>query len=138
MRKVFRNCFLLSVLAAFIVGNVYGQSEVNHPIKYDTEFSGIGPKVYILPPPKTEEEILQDKYSEKKKDQEQLLHLINQLELSAQLKRTDNGNIPFALVDSASKETQTVAVINYYRQMNRRDSVLAWQNYLGSLMLLNG
>src|SRR5690606_14869147 len=120
MIKVFRNYFLLSVVVGCMAANVYGQPKVDHPVKYDKEFSGIGPKVYILPPPKTEEELLQDKYSEKKKTQEQLLHLIGQLELSARLRKTDNGKLPSNLIDSnkTDKELQVLAAINYYKQVN--------------------
>ncbi|ULT28303.1 hypothetical protein KUH03_17960 [Sphingobacterium sp. E70] len=34
--------------------------------KYDASFSGVGPEVYFLPPPKTENEIIEDNYSNKK------------------------------------------------------------------------
>lgn len=34
--------------------------------KYDSTFAGIGPKVYVLPPPRTKEEELVDSYKEKK------------------------------------------------------------------------
>jgi len=34
--------------------------------KYDTSFAGIGPKVYTLPPPRTQQEVLVDSYKEKK------------------------------------------------------------------------
>lgn len=33
--------------------------------KYDTDFSGVGPKVYVLPAPRTREELLSDSYEEK-------------------------------------------------------------------------
>ncbi len=36
--------------------------------KYDSTFTGIGPKVYFLPPPKSAEELLDDRYAEKEID----------------------------------------------------------------------
>lgn len=94
MKKVFRICPLLFIFFALWTIDTQAQTNVNHPIKYNKEFSGIGPEVYILPPPKTKEEILQDQYSTKRTEQITLIQLIDKLELSDRLKRINNENLP--------------------------------------------
>ena len=88
---------------------VESKAQTSSPIKYNKEFSGIGPEVYILPPPKTEKERLQDQYSEKKKDQGQLVQVLNQMRLSGRLK-----------------------------QLSPADSLSASKNQLGTAKLLAG
>src|SRR5690606_36388098 len=85
------------------------QAQTASTIKYNKEFVGIGPEVYILPPPKTQKEKLQDQYSEKKKDQGQLVQVINQMKLSGRLK-----------------------------QLTQTDSLSASENRLGTVKLLEG
>lgn len=88
---------------------VESKAQTSSPIKYNKEFAGIGPEVYILPPPKTEKERLQDQYSEKKKDQGQLVQVLNQMRLSGRLK-----------------------------QLSPTDSLSASKNQLGTAKLLAG
>jgi len=140
MNKVFRIYCVLIIFTALWATECLAQTNIHPPIKYNKEFSGIGPKVYILPPPRSKEEILQDQYSEKKKEQAELVQLMNQLKLSNRLKKIDNGKLPENLVDSmlTDKEAQIIAAINYYKQINKNDSALAWQNHLGTFKLLKG
>jgi len=140
MRNEFKIYCLLLLLTAFFTAESQAQTNINHSVKYNKSFSGTGPKVYILPPPRTEKEVLLDQYSNKKKDQAELLKLMNLLDLSNRLKKTDNGKLPGSLVSSEEdgKESQLIAAINYYKQMNLGDSVLAWQNQLGIFKLLKG
>lgn len=94
MRRVFQICPLLFIISALWTNNTLAQTNVKHPAKYNKEFSGIGPEVYVLPPPKTKEEILQDQYSTKRTEQVTLIQLIDKLELSDRLKRINNENLP--------------------------------------------
>src|SRR5690606_12400527 len=94
MRKVFRICPLLFIIFALWTNHTLAQTDVKHPTKYNKEFSGIGPEVYILPPPKTKQEILQEKYSTKKIEKVTLIQLTDKLELSDRLKRINNENLP--------------------------------------------
>lgn len=140
MKRVFQICPLLFLLSALWTNDTLAQTNVKHPSKYNKEFSGIGPQVYILPPPKTKEEILQDQYSTKRIEQVTLIQLIDKLELSDRLKRINNESLPIGLIDSAhmDREAQIKSAISYYEQANQHDSVLAWQNNLGTFKLLNG
>lgn len=94
MRKVFQICPLLFIFFALWTNDTLAQTNVKHPTKYNKEFSGIGPEVYILPPPKTKEEILQDQYSTKRIEQVTLIQLIDKLELSDRLKTINNETLP--------------------------------------------
>jgi len=140
MKKVFRICPLLFLFSSLWVVNAQAQTHAKHPAKYNKEFSGIGPEVYILPPPRTKEEILQDQYSTKKTEQVTLIQLIDKLELSDRLKRINNEALPLSLMDSTNmdREAQIKAAISYYEQSNQYDFVLAWKNNLGTYKLLNG
>lgn len=117
------------------------QTKFNQPSKYNEQFSGIGPKVYILPPPKTKIEIIQGQYSNKKQEQSELLALINRIQLFEKLRKIDNGEIPVNIAKDTSivsREKQVSATINYYKQANRLDSVRAWKNHLAIINLLKG
>lgn len=129
---------LLLSLSAF---ESKGQTKFSQPSNYNEQFSGIGPKVYILPPPKTKIEIIQGQYSAKKKEQSELLSLIERQQLFERLKKVDNGELPFKITKDTSvvsREEQVTAAINYYNQINNLDSVWAWQNRLGIIKLLKG
>lgn len=118
-----------------------GQTKFNQPSKFNEQFSGIGPEVYILPAPKTKEQIIQDQYSDKKKEQTELISLIDRLHLFEQLKKVDNGKLPEKLINDTaviSREEQVFAAINYYKQISKPDSVWAWQNHLGIIKLVKG
>lgn len=138
MKEVFWNYFLLLIIPMFLTSESKAQSYQEHPLKFNKDFSGIGPRVYILPPPKTEQEVLEEKYADKKKEQADLLKILDQLKLENRLIKTDNGQLPQIQTDSiqTSKEKQILAAINYYKQRNLKDSVTAWQNQLGIHQLL--
>lgn len=64
-------CVVGWMLLLCLAGNLWAQDK-DAPLdpsglvtKYDTSFTGIGPKVYVLPPPRTKQEILVDSYEEK-------------------------------------------------------------------------
>ncbi|WP_433863453.1 tetratricopeptide repeat protein [Sphingobacterium thalpophilum] len=58
--------------------------------KYDASFRGIGPEVYFLPPPKTEEEIIEDNYSGKKGFSKEIARQLLFQRLLLQLRSTNN------------------------------------------------
>src|SRR5690606_24361995 len=127
----------LVIITAFWVVQCQAQTSAGKPIKYYKEFTGIGPKVYILPPPKTEKEKMEEQYLVKKKEQGELVELMNQFKLANKLKRLDNGILPAVAGrgNSESKEEQIVIAINYYKQQFQLDSARAWKNYLGTFNL---
>lgn len=61
--------------------------------KYDSTFSGIGPEVYHLPPPKTEEELLDDRYAEKEIDSALVDEYVSRMKYYHRLIMTGNGNV---------------------------------------------
>jgi len=58
--------------------------------KYDASFSGVGPEVYFLPPPKTENEIIEDNYTGKKSFSKEIARQLLFQRLLLQLKSTNN------------------------------------------------
>jgi hypothetical protein len=73
--------FTWCVISSLALAQESDFQAIKNPTKYNESFEGIGPKVYILPPPKTEEEILTEKYAIKKQNQHQLDSLLVNLNL---------------------------------------------------------
>lgn len=88
----FLKVFTLFTATFFLIVEVAGQSQSpqsiaeEKPLKYDTAFNGIGPKVYIIPPPKTEEELTTEQYLLKKQSQHQIDSLFSKLHLQRKLR----------------------------------------------------
>ena len=61
--------------------------------KYDSTFAGIGPVVYFLPPPKTEEELLDDRYAEKEIDSAVVEEYVNRMKYYHRLNLTGDGRV---------------------------------------------
>ncbi|MBD1431984.1 tetratricopeptide repeat protein [Sphingobacterium sp. DN00404] len=56
--------------------------------KYDTDFDGMGPRVYVLPAPRTREELLTDSYNEKTAFQDSIDRALDFQELIVDFKTT--------------------------------------------------
>jgi len=56
--------------------------------KYDTDFDGVGPRVYVLPAPRTREELLTDSYQEKTAFQDSIHRALDLQQLIAEFKTT--------------------------------------------------
>lgn len=56
--------------------------------KYDTDFDGVGPRVYILPAPRTREELLTDSYAEKISFQDSIDKALDLQQLISEFKTT--------------------------------------------------
>ncbi|WP_143053758.1 tetratricopeptide repeat protein [Parapedobacter koreensis] len=95
-----------------IPSGVIAQQQIDfsgHIVKYDSTFAGIGPKVYVLPPPKTAEELLDDRYAEKEIDSAVVVEYVSRMKYYHRLEMTGNGSI------SAKKympltDTQTASI----------------------------
>lgn len=61
--------------------------------KYNAAFNGIGPKVYNLPAPRTEEEILQDEYQEKKLFQDSIARAMQLEQIQADFRFTSQRGL---------------------------------------------
>lgn len=59
--------------------------------KYDSTFAGIGPLVYFLPPPKTAEELLDDRFAEKEIDSAVVDEYVSRMRYYHRLGTTGNG-----------------------------------------------
>lgn len=109
------------------------------PHTFNPDFDGIGPKVYIVPPPKSEAELLTEKYVIKKESQYQIDSLLFNINLEKGLRRF-NTTVPSFLVKegSVSEETQILAIIDYYKKENNEYFLSNWQNNLAVHYFLLG
>ncbi len=66
---------VFTIGALFVSGLSYAQNKDSapHATKYNAAFNGVGPRVYNLPPPRSEEEILRDDYADKKPFQDSIM-----------------------------------------------------------------
>lgn len=66
--------------------------------KYDTDFNGVGPRVYVLPAPRTREELLTDSYKEKVSFQDSIDRALDFQQLIAEFKTTSaERNVQYLL-----------------------------------------
>jgi len=109
------------------------------PHKYKSNFDGIGPSVYILPPPKTEEELVTEQYAIKKQNQHQIDSLLTNLNFKKELKKIHTS--PSFLKDSlrsANEEAQLIALLDHYKNEINESYYADWQNNLAIFYLLAG
>lgn len=114
---------------------------MKNPDKYNESFEGIGPKVYILPPPKTEEEILTEKYAIKKQNQHQIDSLLVNLNLKRELKRINSRSPGSSSRDSLAtgqEEARLIALINYYKKEGNESYISDGQNNLAIFYFISG
>lgn len=143
-------CLPLIILALSCMANVACAQEPSPQDVYmdkptDTlalrreSFKGIGPVPYHLPPKKTQEQLLEDRYALMKDDAEVLQRYFRELGLYRQLE--DCGNSPlisrsslFSQKDSInaenSLEKSLLASINFYQQLDNRLGMSDIQNKL--------
>lgn len=114
---------------------------IETPNKYNKNFEGIGPKVYILPPPKTEGEILTEKYALKKQNQHQIDSLLVNLNLKKELKRINTTSPSAPSKDSLGtelEEDQLISIIDYYKKEGNENYISDWQNNLAIFYFISG
>lgn len=75
--------------------------------KYDTEFNGIGPEVYVLPAPRTKEEMLRDTYAEILSFQDSIQQAIVYQRLVSDFKSTNNEGLVKTIVNPLPKDELT-------------------------------
>jgi hypothetical protein len=113
----------------------------DNPHKYNSSFEGIGPIVYILPPLKTEEELLVEQYVIKKQNHHQIDSLIININFEKELKKINTPHLSSSLEDSlkdGNEESHLIAIINYYKNEMNEDYYADWQNNLAIFYLLSG
>ena len=98
--------FFLGVLTC-----VFAQQHVDFSgviAKYDSTFTGIGPEVYHIPPPKTEEELLDDRYAEKEIDSAVVDEYVNRMRYYHRLVMTGHGNVAAKYMPVAEAQASSV------------------------------
>ncbi|TDQ73393.1 tetratricopeptide repeat protein [Sphingobacterium yanglingense] len=99
----------ISLFGTFIAAPVLAQQKTLDPsgyiLKYDTQFEGIGPKVYLLPPPRSRAEQLQDSYMEIVGFQDSIQRALQYLRLVEAWKNTSNNANVLQLLTPAPKTT---------------------------------
>ncbi len=89
----------------------FGQENIDFSgviTKYDSTFSGIGPKVYFLPPPKTSAELLDDRYAEKEIDSALVEEYVKRMQYYHRLEMTGNGDVAEKYVPIRESQTSSV------------------------------
>jgi len=76
--------------------------------KYDSTFTGIGPVVYFLPPPKTEEELLDDRYAEKEIDSAEVEDYVNRMRYYHRLDMTGSDHVPAKYMPVVETQTSSI------------------------------
>ena len=111
--------------------------------KFDTTFSGIGPKVYFLPPPKSAEELLDDRYAEKEVDSALVEEYVDRMRYYHRLKVTGERTVmekylPVTVSLASSIEGRLLTEIERAERKGNTDMVADLQNRLGMEYLAVG
>lgn len=105
-------------------------SDYHDPIEYNSSFNGIGPKVYILPPPKTEKQELTERYETKKINNTRIDSLLEKLNFLKKIKKIPT---PFTIENSLANNEEDILIegIEYFRKNDEQNTLADWQNNLG-------
>ncbi len=127
-------CFFLwgGLTGAFGQGSVDFSGVIT---KYDSTFAGIGPKVYFLPPPKSEAELLDDRYAEKEVDSALVEEYVKRMEYYHELEMTGNGEVavkyvPIRETQLSSIEGKLLMAADYNVASNNLNALADVQNRL--------
>ena len=121
MKSVFLITSLLGVTIAIpAVAQQKTQDPSGYILKYDANFDGIGPKVYVLPPPRTKEEEVRDNYMEIVGFQDSILQALQYLRLVEAWKNTSNNASILQILTPAPKNTAewSALIADYTEQKN--------------------
>jgi hypothetical protein len=136
---LFFSCYAFILLSASAQEKENKLNSTDNPHKYSNNFEGVGPRVYILPPPKTEEELLVEEYATKKENQHQIDSLLVNLNLKKELKRINTFPLSSFFKDSLkNEEAHLIAVANHYKNEMNENSYADWQNNLAVFYFLSG
>lgn len=111
--------------------------------KYDSTFSGIGPEVYFLPPPKSEEELLDDRFAEKEVDSTVVDEYVDRMNYYHRLKMTGDRAVtakylPIDETQAASVEGNLLIEIDRFVSLGSTNLVGDLQNRLAMEYLAVG
>lgn len=113
--KLKQGLFTHVICFCFLVGGILNRGFAQQHVdfsgvvsKYDSTFAGIGPPVYFLPAPKTEEELLDDRYAEKEIDSAVVDEYVSRMKYYHRLDMTGNGHVPAKYLPVAEAQTSSV------------------------------
>lgn len=111
--------------------------------QYDSDFEGIGPRVYFLPPPATKEEQLADRYEAKEAESVVVREYLDNLKYTIRLKDVGNINGMLSQLESnldedTSMEGLVLKEIAKQSAQNNVDMVANLENYLAKEYLSTG
>lgn len=133
MKSIF---YILSFLVLCTPLFAQTNSDYLDPSKYNSDFKGIGPSVYILPPPKTEKQLLTERYETKKQNNTRIDSLLEKLTFLQEIK-----TIPtvFAIEHSLAKseEEMLIEAVDYFTKKEDQGSLADWQNNLAVYYIKN-
>lgn len=114
-----------------------------HIIQYDSTFSGVGPKVYFLPPPKSAEELLDDRYADKEIDSTLVEEYVARMKYYHRMGITGEAAmiskyLPIAIAHAESVEGKLWLEIAYAEKLGRENLVADLENRLGMEYLATG
>lgn len=115
----------------FAVSNVFGQEQgspafdpAGYVNKYDRNFKGVGPEVYVLPAPRTKQEIIRDSYAGKGFFRDTITSALDLQTLLSEFRKTSNiGLLANFDKSSLAKNEDWVDLIN--KEKNRGNLLAA-------------
>ncbi len=114
-----------------------------HITRYDSTFNGVGPKVYFLPPPKSEEELLDDRYAEKEVDSTLVEEYVARMKYYHRLGTTGDKAVvskylPIVVTHAESVEGKLWLEREYAEKLGNENLVADLENRLGMEYLAAG
>ena len=111
--------------------------------KYDSTFSGIGPEVYFLPPPKTAAELLDDRFADKEVDSAVVEEYVDRMNYYHRLRMTGDNSViakylPLETASAASVEGRLLTEIDRFEKLGSVNLVGDLQNRLAMEYLAIG
>ncbi|MGO3306029.1 MAG: tetratricopeptide repeat protein, partial [Sphingobacterium sp.] len=137
MQIGFRNAFNIFTIIGSLLFGTESKAQQNkkhvdptgYITKYDTTFSGIGPQVYFLPPPRTQGELLADAYNDKLYFQDSIANALDFQQVKEEFRLTGNYRM--------LKNLLTPEPTSDYEWNTLIDQEVARRNYNGAYGMLN-
>ncbi|MBL1410486.1 tetratricopeptide repeat protein [Sphingobacterium faecale] len=131
----------VSLLGVSIAPPVFAQQKTLDPsgyiLKYDVNFNGIGPSVYVLPPPRTKEEEIRDNYMEIVGFQDSIQRSLQYLRLIEAWKNTSNNATVLQLLTPVPKSTaEWNNLINSYTEQKSFTIITGLLNEYAKMRIL--
>lgn len=127
-------------MATLATNPIFAQQKTLDPsgyvIKYDTQFDGIGPQVYVLPAPRTKEEEIRDNYMEIASFQDSIAQALQYLRLLEHWKPTTNNATVVQLTPTLKNTEEWNALIATYSDQQNHDIASGLLNEYAKIRIL--